>query len=152
RGVQCVGRLDQDTTGLMLLSDDGGFAHALASPKKHVPKIYVAGLRHPLDDVQLQALRTGVLLHGETLPSRACAARARDTHTLELTIAEGKYHQVKRMVAAAGNRVETLHRQAVGALALPPGLAPGQWCWLDERQLAQARDGRAAGDDPACDS
>ncbi|MGI4984484.1 MAG: 16S rRNA pseudouridine(516) synthase [Janthinobacterium lividum] len=150
RGVQCVGRLDQDTTGLLLLSDDGGFVHALASPKRKVPKIYVAGVRHPLDDVQLQALRTGVLLHGETLPSRACAARALDTHTLELTIAEGKYHQVKRMVAAAGNRVETLHRQAVGALALPPDLAPGHWRWLDERQLAQAREG-SVGDDPVDD-
>ncbi|MGI4855543.1 MAG: pseudouridine synthase [Janthinobacterium lividum] len=146
RGVQCIGRLDQDTTGLLLLSDDGGFVHALASPKKKVPKIYIAGLRHPLDDAQLQALRTGVLLHGETQPSRAGAARARDPHTLELTIAEGKYHQVKRMVAAAGNRVETLHRQAVGALALPPDLAPGQWCWLDERQLAQARDASTSGD------
>ncbi|MCY0388754.1 16S rRNA pseudouridine(516) synthase [Robbsia sp. Bb-Pol-6] len=139
RGVQCVGRLDQDTTGLLLLSDDGSFMHALASPKKKVPKIYVAGLRHPLDEAQLQALRDGVLLHGETQPSCAAAARALDAHTLELTIAEGKYHQVKRMVAAAGNRVETLHRRAVGALTLPPGLAPGQWCWLDERQLGQAR-------------
>lgn len=149
RGVQCVGRLDQDTTGLLLLSDDGGFVHALASPRKKVPKVYRAGLKHPLDDRQLHALRTGVLLHGETQPSRATAARAVDAHTLELTIAEGKYHQVKRMVAAAGNRVETLHRHAVGALTLPPGLAPGQWCWLDARQREQALDVATHGDDDA---
>lgn len=137
RGVQCVGRLDQDTTGLLLLSDDGGFVHALASPKKKVSKVYRADVKHPLDRRQLDALREGVRLHGERVDSVAVAAEALDEHTLELTIAEGKYHQVKRMVAAVGNRVERLHRQAIGALALPSSLAPGEWCWLDDAALAQ---------------
>lgn len=137
RGVQCVGRLDQDTTGLLLFSDDGRFVHALASPKKKVAKVYRAGLRHPIDDEQLEALRTGVLLHGESEKSIAIAAHRLAEHTLELTIAEGKYHQVKRMVAAASNRVDTLHRQAIGGLALPDDLAPGNWCWLEEAALTK---------------
>lgn len=136
RGVQCVGRLDQDTTGLLLLSDDGQFIHQLASPKRHVPKIYHAVVRHALDETQLAALCAGVLLHGETAPSRALAATMLDTHLLALTIDEGKYHQVKRMVAAAGNRVEHLHRTAIGGMTLPATLAPGQWQWLETEDLA----------------
>lgn len=141
RGVQCVGRLDQDTTGLLLLSDDGQFVHAFTSPKRKVPKRYVATTRHPLDDAQLHALRTGVLLHGEREPSVAVDAQARGERELELTVLEGKYHQVKRMVAAAGNRVEALHRERIGGLALPAGLAAGAWQWLDDPQLAALRAG-----------
>jgi 16S rRNA pseudouridine516 synthase len=139
RGVQCVGRLDQDTTGLLLLSDDGQFVHAYTSPKRKVPKTYVATVRHPLDETQLNALRSGVQLHGEPKPIAAVAAVARDTHTLALTVLEGKYHQVKRMVAAASNRVEALHRERIGGFALPAGLAPGSWCWLAEADLAALR-------------
>ena len=134
RGVQCVGRLDQDTTGLILLSDDGAFVHAYTSPKRKVPKVYRVGVKHALDPAQLDALCAGVLLHGETQPLRALAAQACGTHALELTILEGKYHQVKRMLAAVGNRVETLHRHAIGGFELPPTLAPGQWQWLDAAQ------------------
>jgi 16S rRNA pseudouridine516 synthase len=141
RGVQCVGRLDQDTTGLLLLSDDGKFVHAFTSPKRKVPKVYVATTRHPLADTQLDALRTGVLLHGEAKPVAAVAARARDTHSLELTVLEGKYHQVKRMVAAAGNRVEALHRERIGGFTLPAGLSEGAWQWLDDAGLALLRGG-----------
>jgi 16S rRNA pseudouridine516 synthase len=141
RGVQTVGRLDQDTTGLLLLSDDGKFVHTFTSPKRKVPKVYVATTRHPLDDAQLDALRGGVLLHGETKPVAAVAARARGTHTLELTVLEGKYHQVKRMVAASGNRVEALHRERIGGFALPAGLPEGAWQWLDDAGLASLRDG-----------
>jgi 16S rRNA pseudouridine516 synthase len=139
RNVQCVGRLDQDTTGLLLLSDDGQFVHAFTSPKRKVPKIYVATTRHPIDDAQLQALRDGVLLHGERTPSVALAANARGEHELELSVLEGKYHQVKRMVAAAGNRVEALHRERIGGYTLPADLAPGAWKWLDDAALAALR-------------
>ncbi|WP_322046927.1 16S rRNA pseudouridine(516) synthase [Paraburkholderia sp. J67] len=139
RNVQCVGRLDQDTTGLLLLSDDGQFVHAFTSPKRKVPKVYVATTRHPLDEAQLQALRNGVLLHGERAPSVALAANARGEHELELTVLEGKYHQVKRMVAAAGNRVEALHRERIGGYALPEELAPGAWMWLDSAALDALR-------------
>lgn len=139
RNVQCVGRLDQDTTGLLLLSDDGQFVHAFTSPKRKVPKVYVATTRHPLDETQLNALREGVLLHGEREPSVALAANARADYELELTVLEGKYHQVKRMVAAAGNRVEALHRERIGGFPLPAGLAPGAWQWLDAAALDALR-------------
>ena len=139
RNVQCVGRLDQDTTGLLLLSDDGQFVHAFTSPRRKVPKVYVATTRHPLDDAQLKALREGVLLHGEREPSAAVAATARGEHELELTVLEGKYHQVKRMVSAAGNRVEALYRERIGGFALPAGLAPGAWQWLDAAALDALR-------------
>lgn len=146
RGVQCVGRLDEDTTGLLLLSDDGQFIHALSSPKRKVPKLYAATLKHAADEGLLQVLRDGVLLHGEREPSRAVTAELRAPRELELTITEGKYHQVKRMVAAAGNRVEALRRLAVGGLALPADLAEGLWRWLEAADLARlAADPGAAG-------
>ncbi|CAB3759312.1 pseudouridine synthase [Paraburkholderia solisilvae] len=141
RGVQPVGRLDQDTTGLLLLSDDGKFVHAFTSPRRKVPKVYVATTGDPLDDAQLDALRSGVLLRGETKAIAAVAAHARNTHTLELTVLEGKYHQVKRMVAAVGNRVNALHRERVGGLPLPAGLPEGAWQWLDDADLAALRNG-----------
>ncbi|WDD95008.1 pseudouridine synthase [Burkholderia sp. FERM BP-3421] len=139
RGVQCVGRLDQDTTGLLLLSDDGQFVHAYTSPKRKVPKTYLATVRHVLDDAQLDALRAGVLLHGEPKPLAARAARAREERLLEIAVLEGKYHQVKRMVAAAHNRVDALHRESIGGYRLPDALAPGAWCWLAEADLAALR-------------
>jgi 16S rRNA pseudouridine516 synthase len=139
RGVQCVGRLDEDTTGLLLLSDDGQFVHAYTSPKRKVPKTYLASTRHALDEGQLHALREGVLLHGEKAPIAAAAARICDERLLEITVNEGKYHQVKRMIAAAGNRCESLHRTRIGGLALPPSLAPGAWQWLDPAQLDALR-------------
>ncbi|KTT23154.1 16S rRNA pseudouridine(516) synthase [Pseudacidovorax intermedius] len=129
-GVQAVGRLDQDTTGLLLLSDDGKFLHRMASPKHHVPKLYVAEVKHALDEAQLARLRAGVVLDDDPRPVRALAAEALAENRLALTLGEGKYHQVKRMVAAAGNRVEALHRARIGTLSLPPDLAPGQWRWL----------------------
>lgn len=135
-GVQAVGRLDQDTTGLLLLSDDGAFIHRMNSPRHHVPKVYEVGTRHPLDEAQLRRLRTGVVLDDDPRPVAAAAAEQVDAHHLRLTLTEGKYHQVKRMLAAVGNRVETLHRSQVGGLVLPPELAPGQWRWLDEAALA----------------
>lgn len=139
RGVQCVGRLDEDTTGLLLLSDDGQFVHTYTSPKRKVPKTYLATTRHALDEPQLQALRDGVLLHGENSPIAAAAVRIRDEKQLEITVNEGKYHQVKRMIAAAGNRCEALHRERIGGLALPPTLAPGAWQWLDDEALRALR-------------
>jgi 16S rRNA pseudouridine516 synthase len=130
RGVQPIGRLDEDTTGLLLLTDDGSLIHRLTSPKHHVPKVYEVTLKHAVDDTQIAALRSGVVLDDDPQPVRAATCEASATHALRLTLTEGKYHQVKRMVAAAGNRVDSLHRSAFGALVLPPDLAPGQWRWL----------------------
>ena len=130
RGVQPVGRLDADTTGLLLLTDDGPLIHRLTSPRRHVPKVYEAECAQSLTDEQLSRLRDGVLLNDEPAPLRAAAARRLTETRLALTLTEGKYHQVKRMVAAAGNHVVALHRSHFGALALPADLAPGQWRWL----------------------
>ena len=131
RGVQPVGRLDADTTGLLLLTDDGPLIHRLTSPKKQVPKVYEVGTRHPVDPEMVQRLLDGVVLDDDPLPVRAAGCEATGERTLRLTITEGRYHQVKRMVAAAGNRVETLHRSAFGPLRLPHDLSPGGWRWLD---------------------
>lgn len=130
RGVQPIGRLDQDTTGLLLLTDDGGLIHRLTSPKKHVPKVYEALTAAPVTPEQVTQLLAGVVLHDDPLPVRAAACEATGERSLRLTLTEGKYHQVKRMVAAVGNHVERLHRSRFGALALPDDLAPGQWRWL----------------------
>ena len=134
-GVQAVGRLDQDTTGMLLLSDDGQFIHRMSSPKKHVAKIYHVTTKHPVDDVQVSRLLDGVVLEDDPKPVKASACQVLDSHRLALTLTEGKYHQVKRMLAAVGNRVEALHRSQIGALELPSDLAPGQWRWLKEDDL-----------------
>jgi 16S rRNA pseudouridine516 synthase len=139
RGLQPVGRLDEDTTGLLLLTDDGALIHRLTSPKKHMPKVYEATTRHPVDERQLTALRTGVVLDDDPAPVAALEALAAGEHGLRITLTEGRYHQVKRMVAAVGNRVDALHRSAIGAYRLPPELAPGQWCWLDPAALYASR-------------
>lgn len=131
RGVQPVGRLDEDTTGLLLLTDDGALIHRWTSPKRHLPKVYEVTTKHPVDAAFAARLVEGVVLDDEPGPVRAAACEATGERALRLTLIEGKYHQVKRMVAAAGNRVEALHRSAFGALVLPADLAPGQWRWLD---------------------
>ena len=131
RGVQPVGRLDEDTTGLLLLTDSGPLIHRLTSPKHHVAKVYEVGTKHVVDDAQVAALVAGVLLHDDPAPVRAAACERSAERALRLTLTDGRYHQVKRMVAAVGNRVETLHRSAFGPWSLPADLAAGQWCWLD---------------------
>jgi 16S rRNA pseudouridine516 synthase len=131
RGVQPVGRLDEDTTGLLLLTDDGALIHRLTSPKKHVPKVYEIETLDPVTVSQIDEMIRGVVLHDSPLPVRAAACEQTGEHALRMTLLEGKYHQVKRMVAAAGNTVGALHRSSYGALVLPPDLAPGQWRWLD---------------------
>lgn len=136
QGVQAVGRLDQDTTGLLLLTDDGKFIHRMSSPRHHVPKVYEVTVKHPLTEVQVQKLLAGVVLDDDPKPVRAAACEAVDSHHLRLTLTEGKYHQVKRMVAAVSNRVEGLHRSQIGGLRLPDDLLPGQWRWLSEADLA----------------
>lgn len=132
RGLQPVGRLDQDTTGLLLMTDDGPLLHKLTSPKFHVPKVYEVSLKHPLDDGQIQSLLSGVVLDDDPMPVRADGAERISPLHLRLTLTQGKYHQVKRMVAAVGNRVEALHRSQIGRLTLPADLAAGQWRWLDD--------------------
>lgn len=130
RGLQPIGRLDEDTTGLLLLTDDGQLNHQLSSGKRKVPKVYVATTRHPVDQAMLDALLGGVLLADEPEPIAAAAAERVADCLLRLTVTEGKYHQVKRMIAAAGNRVDALHREAVAALSIDTELKPGEWRWM----------------------
>ncbi|MDB5745102.1 MAG: ribosomal small subunit pseudouridine synthase [Polaromonas sp.] len=134
-GVQAVGRLDQDTTGLLLLSDDGKFIHRMSSPKHHVPKVYEVTVKHSVDSQQINKLLAGVVLDDDPKPVRAAACEQTGNLQLSLTLTEGKYHQVKRMIAAVGNRVEALHRARIGDLALPADLLPGQWRWLTAQDL-----------------
>ena len=136
QGVQAVGRLDQDTTGMLLMSDDGQFIHRMSSPKKHVAKVYEVTTKHPLDDKQVRKLLAGVVLDDDPKPVKAAAAEMVSEFHLRLTLTEGKYHQVKRMLAAVSNRVEGLHRSQIGGLKLPDDLLPGQWRWLSEADLA----------------
>ena len=136
RGVQPVGRLDQDTTGLLLLTDDGKLIHRLTSPKHPVPKVYQVVCARPVDDSQVQRLRAGVVLDDDPRPVRAEGCEATGPHHLQLTLVQGKYHQVKRMVAAVGNHCQVLHRSALGALTLADGPAPGHWRFVSDAERA----------------
>jgi 16S rRNA pseudouridine516 synthase len=139
RGLQAIGRLDEDTTGVLLFTDDGALVHRLTSPKRHVAKVYEVRCKHAVDPAQIERLLAGVLLHDDEQTVRAAACEASGAQALRLTLTEGKYHQVKRMVAAVGNRVEALERSAFGPLRVD-GLAPGAWRWADaERDFPIAR-------------
>ena len=120
---------------MLLLTDDGQFIHRMSSPRHHIPKVYEVGVRHPLDASQLSRLLAGVVLDDDPTPVRAAACEALNEHQLRLTLTQGKYHQVKRMLAAVGNRVESLHRSQIGGLSLPDDLPPGAWRWLSPAEL-----------------
>ena len=132
RGVQAVGRLDEDTTGLLLFSDDGQFIHTYTSPKRNISKVYEVTVKHPVDESQVVSLLTGVLLNDEAQPIAALGCEIKSERELRLTVTEGKYHLVKRMIAAAGNRAEGLNRISIGGLSLPCNLQVGKWTWLDK--------------------
>jgi 16S rRNA pseudouridine516 synthase len=134
--LHCAGRLDLDTTGLMLVTDDGQWSHRITSPRHECAKTYRAWLADPVDQAAIQWFAEGVQLRGEralTLPAQLVLVTP--TEAL-LTIHEGKYHQVKRMFAAIGNKVVRLHREQVGALVLDPELAPGEYRELTAAEVA----------------
>lgn len=136
RDVQPVGRLDHDTTGLLLMSDDGPFIHAQSSPKRHVPKVYQATTAEPVTDALVAQLLAGVQLHDEPAPLKALSCVARGENLLEIVLEQGKYHQVKRMLAAAGNHCVALHRSAIGGLGLESlQIGEGEWCYIDNEKL-----------------
>jgi 16S rRNA pseudouridine516 synthase len=137
RELQPVGRLDHDTTGMLLMSDDGPFIHAQSSPKRHVPKVYVATTQDPVTPELVTQLLSGVQLHDEPAPLAAVHCRMLDEHRIEIVLEQGKYHQVKRMLAAAGNHCSALTRAQIGELTLASlGLEEGEWCYLEAEQLA----------------
>lgn len=138
-GLFPAGRLDADTTGFVLLTDDGGFAHDILSPKHHVQKTYVATLADPVTEDLLAAVAEGIELKDGTrcLPAEV---RALSEHTVELKLVEGKYHQVKRMFAAAGNRVDALTRTAMGDVPLDPDLGPGACRELSKEEVSRLKE------------
>ncbi len=140
RGKQpsTVGRLDKETSGLLLVTDDGALIHALTSPKRHVPKLYQFTTAAPVPESAVALFAAGTLmLEGETTPCQPAELVLTGACSGELTLHEGRYHQVRRMLAAVGAPVLTLHREAVGALRLSElGLAPGEWCEIDPAMFA----------------
>jgi len=135
--LSTIGRLDADTSGLILITDDGGLLHKVISPKRHVPKRYLASLDRPLTGAEGALFATGTLmLEGETKPLAPAALEPLGEKDARLTIDEGRYHQVRRMFAAAGNHVLTLHREAIGGLELTDDLAPGAWRIATEADIA----------------
>ena len=136
REVQPVGRLDHDTTGLLLMSDDGPFIHAQSSPKRHISKVYQATTQEPVTQALVDQLLAGVQLHDEPAPLAAVTCIQRGEYRLEIVLEQGKYHQVKRMLAAAGNHCAALHRSQIGGLTLESlGLREEEWCYLEREQL-----------------
>lgn len=134
-GLHIAGRLDQDTTGLVLLTDDGQWSHRITSPRRACTKVYRVGLAEQLQaDAEAQCAQ-GILLKGETDPTLPAQLERLSDTDVRIRIQEGRYHQVKRMFAALGNRVVSLHREQVGAVALDPALAPGEWRELTEDEV-----------------
>ena len=125
--ISTVGRLDKETTGLLLLTDDGALLHRIISPKRHVAKRYLATLARPLNGDEAERFGSGTLmLDGEDKPLAPAVLEPLSPTTAWLTVTEGRYHQVRRMFAAVGNHVEALHRDRIGALDLPADLEPGR--------------------------
>lgn len=140
QGVQAIGRLDQDTTGLLLLTDDGQFLHKMSSPKHHVPKVYQITTDRPVQSSQIEKLLEGVVLNDDPQPVKAAAAVQTGEKSLDMTLTEGKYHQVKRMIAAVGNHVVALHRSQIGSLVLGDDLPSGHWRWLTAAEFQALHD------------
>jgi 16S rRNA pseudouridine516 synthase len=140
--LHIAGRLDVDTTGLVLITDDGRWSHNIISPKKLCCKTYRVWLRYPLKENVIEQFKLGVQLQGEkslTQPAELVILADSQNQEVLLTITEGKYHQVKRMFAAVGNKVVGLHREKIGEIALDDGLALGQWRYLTEQEVASVK-------------
>ena len=133
--LSSVGRLDKDTSGLLLITDDGDYLHRVISPRRHVPKTYLATLDRPLTGREAALFASGeLMLEGEDKPLLPAELAVIDETHARLTITEGRYHQVRRMFAAVGNHVNALHRERIGGLILPEDLKPGQYRILSADQ------------------
>ena len=133
--LHIAGRLDVDTTGLVLITSDGQWSHKITSPKKDCGKRYLVELAEPIDASLIQVFADGVELRNEDGLTKPALIDIIDPTHVRLTISEGKYHQVKRMFAAVGNRVVNLHREAVGAIELNTDLAAGEWRFLTDAEV-----------------
>ncbi|MCB5409747.1 16S rRNA pseudouridine(516) synthase [Pseudogemmobacter faecipullorum] len=136
--ISTIGRLDKATSGLLLMTDDGELLHRVISPKRHVRKTYRASLARPLSGKEAALFGSGqLMLEGETKALAPARLEVLSPTEARLSVTEGRYHQVRRMFAAAGNHVEALHRESMGELCLPEDLAPGQWKLLDQEEIAR---------------
>ena len=135
RQVHIAGRLDKDTTGLLLLTSVGQWSHRITSPRHDCPKTYRVHLAEPLSSCACHELEQGVILKDEDKATLPAKVLIRSDREIELTISEGRYHQVKRMLAAVGNHVEQLHRLRIGAISLDPELAAGQYRKLTDEEV-----------------
>ncbi|WP_018694370.1 pseudouridine synthase [Algicola sagamiensis] len=133
--LRIAGRLDVDTTGLVLVSDDGAWLHQIASPNQQCDKCYHVSLAEPLKGEEAKIFGQGLLLRGEEKPTKPAKLETVSSKQVKLTISEGKYHQVKRMFAAVGNRVTALHRASIGAVLLDPELKEGEWRYLTHEEI-----------------
>ncbi|HSX84724.1 MAG TPA: 16S rRNA pseudouridine(516) synthase RsuA [Cellvibrio sp.] len=134
--LQIVGRLDIDTTGLVLLTDDGQWNHQVTSPRRECSKTYRVTTANAIDAQTADTFRDGVLLHGEKKPTQPAELQLLTSHSALLTIHEGKYHQIKRMFAAVGNHVVELHRERIGEIVLDDNLLPGEYRPLTNLEIA----------------
>ena len=133
--LHTAGRLDVDTTGLVLLTDDGQWSHRITSPKHHCEKTYLVTLADPVEAFYAQQLAEGILLRGEKEPTKPAKLEILDDYNVNLTISEGRYHQVKRMFAALGNKVEALHRWRIGDIVLDESLEEGEYRALSDKEI-----------------
>lgn len=133
--LHTAGRLDVDTTGLVLLTDDGQWSHRITSPKHHCEKTYLVTLADPVEAFYAQQLAEGILLRGEKEPCLPAKMEILDDYNVNLTISEGRYHQVKRMFAALGNKVEALHRWRIGDIVLDESLEEGEYRGLSDEEI-----------------
>ncbi len=136
RSCHCVGRLDLDTTGLLLITNDGQWSHRITSPKHHLGKTYIAELAEKITTEAINQLEEGIMLNGEEKATSPAQVKVINDHKISITIYEGKYHQVKRMLAAVGNDVVALHRESIGDLKLDPTLEPGMYRELTDEEIA----------------
>lgn len=134
--LHAAGRLDIDTTGLVLMTDDGQWSHRITSPRHHCEKTYLVTLESPIGGDTAQQFADGVQLHNEKTLTKPAALEVIEPTLVRLTISEGRYHQVKRMFAAVGNRVVALHRERIGAIRLDTGMQPGEYRPLSDEEIA----------------
>lgn len=135
--ISSVGRLDKQTSGLLLLTDDGDLLHRIVSPKRHVKKTYRAKLARPLSGTEGELFASGqMMLEGEDKPLVPAKLEVISQTEALLSVFEGRYHQVRRMFAATGNHVEELHRESLGGLSLREGMRPGEWELLSEAEIS----------------
>lgn len=136
KNLHPAGRLDIDTTGLVLITDDGQWSHRVTSPKHRCDKVYLVNTAEPISDETATAFAEGILLRNEEQPTLPARLELLDEYQARVTLQEGRYHQVKRMFAAMGNKVVALHRESVGQIVLDEDLEPGEFRFLTPEEVA----------------